>query len=77
MLYLRFAKAGLLIDFDPQFNLTQAVVESATYEKLKVAKRTILSVMENEPHTSLFTVKGGTEPPPSEEVTVILRRSGV
>lgn len=75
MLYLRFGKAGLLVDFDPQFNLTQAVVESAQYEKLKAAKRTILSVMESEPHTSLFTVKAGTEPPPaSEDVTVILRR---
>lgn len=75
MLYLRHSRSGLLIDFDPQFNLTQFVIDLPTYESLKAKRRTVLSVMESEPHTSLFTVKEGVEPPPSpEEVSVILRR---
>ena len=71
VLYLALDKKTLLIDFDPQFNLTQQVVSQPAYEKLKAANQTILSVMEPTPQTSLFTVTTDNAPPPSMEAVSI------
>ena len=74
VLYLQLLKKTLLIDFDPQFNLTQSVVPQASYEKLKQANKTILSVMEPAAHTSLFTVTTNNfPPPPLEDVSFLLK----
>jgi len=64
VLYRELEKKTLLIDFDPQFNLTQTIVPQATYEKYKLENRTVLSVMEPPPQASLFTVTKQLPPPP-------------
>ncbi|MFP3586203.1 ParA family protein [Paraburkholderia sp. SIMBA_055] len=74
LLYHRLQKRVLLIDFDPQFNLTQTVVPEATYERLKKQGRTILSVMEPKASPSLFSVTNGPVPAPAiDTVTWKLR----
>lgn len=76
VLYRKLRKRTVLIDFDPQFNLTQTVVPQASYEKLKQANQTILTVMEQAPQTSLFTVStGSTTPPPLESVSILMKRT--
>ncbi|MBN8896120.1 MAG: ParA family protein [Rhodanobacter sp.] len=73
-LYSHIRKRVLLVDFDPQFNLTQTVISQANYEKLKAESRTIFSVMESAPASSIFTVTKNPGPPPSlSEVSVKLR----
>ena len=57
-------KSVLLIDFDPQFNLTQALRSRADFESLKAAGKTIFSVMEPAPEPSLFKITTGLGPPP-------------
>lgn len=76
VLYLKLMKKTVLIDFDPQFNLTQTVVAQARYEKLKQANRTILAVMESAPNTSLFTVTAGNTPPPKmEDISIQMKKT--
>ena len=77
VLYLKLMKKVALIDFDPQFNLTQTVVPQAQYEKFKQAGKTILSVMEQAPQTSLFSVTGtnGTPPPSLSDVSEVMKRT--
>lgn len=75
VLYLQLLKKTLLVDFDPQFNLTQTVVPQGVYEKLKQANQTILSVMEPAPQTSLFSVTTNNSPPPRfDEVSIQMKR---
>ena len=75
VLYRTLLKRTLLVDFDPQFNLTQTVVPQTAYEKHKQENRTILSVMEPPPQTSLFTVTKNLPPPPAlSDVSVLLKR---
>ena len=75
VLYLKLLKRTVLIDFDPQFNLTQSVVPQATYEKLKQANQTILSVMEPAPQTSLFSVVANNAPPPAlADVSILMKK---
>lgn len=74
MLYMRLKKSTLLVDFDPQFNLTQTVISQSDYEKHKHASQTILSVMEPQHSQSIFTVNTQPGPPPKEaEISVTLR----
>lgn len=73
-LYSRLNKSTLLIDFDPQFNLTQTVISQVAYEKYKRQRQTIQAVMEPEPNQSLFKVNTKLGSPPTEnEVSVLLR----
>ena len=73
-LYLRLLKSTLLVDFDPQFNLTQTVITQSAYEKHKKDRRTIQAVMEPAPSQSIFAVKTDLGPPPLEsEVSVVLK----
>ena len=75
ILYLRLQKRTVLVDFDPQFNLTQTVLPQAVYEKYKQENRTILTVMEPAPVTSLFSVTSAPSPPPSlADVSIQLKR---
>ncbi|HJR06637.1 MAG TPA: ParA family protein [Pyrinomonadaceae bacterium] len=74
ILYRILNKRVLLVDFDPQFNLTQTVIPRATYEKYKQENRTVLSVMEPAPQSSLFTVTTSLPPPPPlDDVSVQLK----
>jgi chromosome partitioning protein len=74
-LYSHLKKRVLLIDFDPQFNLTQAVISQADYETHKLAGRTIFSVMEDSASPSIFKVSTTLGPPPNvDKVSVRLRR---
>ncbi|WP_164283971.1 ParA family protein [Stenotrophomonas maltophilia] len=75
VLYRILAKNVLLIDFDPQFNLTQTVMNQNVYEKHKKSKRTILEVMEPAAEASLFKVSAVLPPAPQvDEVAVLLKR---
>ncbi len=74
-LYSTLRKRVLLVDFDPQFNLTQAVVSQAEYELLKAARKTIFSVMEDSAAPSIFKVNSNLGPPPElDAVSVKLRQ---
>lgn len=46
----------LLIDFDPQFNLTQLLINHETYEQVKNDKKTLMSVIAAPEPTSVFQV---------------------
>lgn len=54
VLYLELQKNVLVIDLDPQFNLTQTIFSEKKYERLKSSGKTILSVMESPENTSLY-----------------------
>jgi chromosome partitioning protein len=74
-LYWQLSKSVLLIDFDPQFNLTQTVTTQVTYESLKAQQKTVLSIMEAKPTSSIFNVSEVDGPLPSvEEIGVVLRQ---
>jgi len=61
--HIRFKKM-LLIDLDPQFNLSQCLLTRAEYDTLKKADKTVFTAMEPPPSTSLFDVATTTNPPP-------------
>lgn len=54
----------LLVDLDPQFNLTQALVPRMAYDKLALEGKTIFSAMEPAAGTSLFEVDTISASPP-------------
>lgn len=64
----------LLIDLDPQFNLTQAVVKRPVYDKLKADGKTIYTVMEPTSTSGLFDTTVGNEDPPDPHTVVHLLR---
>jgi chromosome partitioning protein len=49
------ATKSLLIDFDPQFNLSQLLLAKDEYETLKSSGKTLLNVMDPPPNPSVFT----------------------
>ena len=59
-----FGIPTLLIDFDPQFNLSQTLFGRAQYDEQRKSGRTIMAVMEPPPLTSLFEVNTSKAPPP-------------
>ena len=60
-----FRKPTLLIDFDPQFNLTQTLLSRAQYEEAQKAEQTIMAVMEpSPPLPSLFSINTSVSPLP-------------
>lgn len=74
-LYIRLKKSTLLVDIDPQFNLTQTIIPQVSYEKYKQARQTIQAVMEPAPTASIFTVTTGLGPPPNvDDVSIVLRQ---
>ena len=64
VLYHRRRIKTLLIDLDPQFNLSQTLISRTSYDRIKGADRTILSVMEPAPPTELLDIKTSAGPPP-------------
>lgn len=66
-LFERLQKSTLLIDFDPQHNLSQTVITPTRYDALKVAEKTISAVMEPDLPPSLFQISSALGPPPDEK----------
>jgi Mrp family chromosome partitioning ATPase len=64
VLYHVRAKKVLLIDLDPQFNLSQCLLTRATYDALKRSDRTVFTAMEPPPSVGLFDVATTDSPPP-------------
>ena len=60
----KFSTPTLLIDFDPQFNLSQTLFDRERYDKVRKKERTIMAVMEPPPMKSLFTINTSSAPPP-------------
>lgn len=74
-LYLLQQKNVLLVDFDPQFNLTQTLLREAVYEKAKLDRKTILSVLENPATASLYTTSTSVaQPPVPEDVAMLMKQ---
>ena len=76
VLYHQHRVKTLLVDLDPQFNLSQTLIKRPAYEKIKALNRTILSAMEPPPPTGLHEIKTSTSPPPNAE-DIILRLRGI
>jgi chromosome partitioning protein len=57
-------KRVLLVDLDPQFNLSQCLLTRASYDKLKQEGNTIFIAMEPLPNIGLFDVATTIKPPP-------------
>lgn len=53
-IFLRRGKRTLLVDFDPQFNLSQLLLTEAQYDTLKADGDTILAVLEAQAPDSVF-----------------------
>jgi chromosome partitioning protein len=62
--YHRRKISTLLVDLDPQFNLTQAVTSRAMYDRLRKEGKTILAAMEPSSDLGLFDIAVSTAPPP-------------
>ena len=56
--------ATLLLDLDPQFNLTQALFKRQEYEKLKDEGKTISAVFDHATKADLFEISDDKTPPP-------------
>jgi chromosome partitioning protein len=64
VLYHRRKLKTLLIDLDPQFNLTQCLMARSTYERIKADGRTILAAFEPMSDIGLFDVATTNDAPP-------------
>jgi chromosome partitioning protein len=74
VLYHLYKKKILLVDLDPQFNLTQCLMSRAAYEKLKQSNTTVFSAMEPPSSVGLFDVATThVPPPPASTLTQKLR----
>ena len=67
VLYHHHRTKTLLVDLDSQFNLSQALISRAIYDRLKDSNRTIFSVMEPPPLMGLRDIKTSDSPPPKAE----------
>lgn len=64
VLFSHFRAATTIIDFDPQFNLTQALFKRPKYDALKQGGKTIMAAMEPLPTSGLLEVRTSSAPPP-------------
>lgn len=65
----------LLVDLDPQFNLTQAIITEEEYTKLEKSNKTIIAAMESPPPKTLYRSNPGVvNPPAAHEIGLGLRR---
>ena len=65
VLFERSRAKTLLLDLDPQFNLTQALFTRTAYDTLKAQGKTILATMEPPSSVGLFATATSKVPPPS------------
>ncbi|MFA5944233.1 MAG: ParA family protein [Candidatus Thermoplasmatota archaeon] len=63
-------KKVLVLDLDPQFNLTQLLMEEAEYEKVREAGKTALGIFQPTKRVSLFDIVETPIPPPSASAIV-------
>jgi len=74
VLYQRAGIKVLLVDLDPQFNLTQTIVRQKKYDALLGDQKTVMSCFEPLPSNDFFKIKHTDDPPPkAEEILVNLR----
>jgi chromosome partitioning protein len=64
VLYHMRSKKVLLVDLDPQFNLSQCLLTRANYDKLKKEGKTVFMAMEPLPNIGIFDVATTMNPPP-------------
>jgi chromosome partitioning protein len=63
--YHQLAKKVLLLDLDPQFNLTQCLMTRVEYDKVKAKNKTVFAVMEPPSKVGLFDVAITHPKPPA------------
>ena len=64
----------LLIDLDPQFNLTQQLIKESLYEELVSEDKTALRMFEPPPASDFFDVNTSTlDPPSAKDIAISLR----
>jgi len=68
VLFEQFRAGTLLLDLDPQFNLSQALFTRADYEKLRSAGNTVLQALEPPSQAGLFEIATSASPPPRPEL---------
>lgn len=74
VLYHKLGKSVLLVDLDPQFNLTQTLFKRSEYEKFKSEGKTIYSVLHPSKSPSLYKVgEEKTAVTEVESVSYVLR----
>ncbi|MNX37508.1 Sporulation initiation inhibitor protein Soj [compost metagenome] len=69
--YLRKLKKVLLLDLDPQFNLTQTVMKESNYDPLKAGNKTIFTAMEPPSTVGLFDVTTTSHAPPKASAIAV------
>lgn len=78
--FYHLARAGrhrvLLVDIDPQFNLTQTVLDQQQYKPIVEQGNTIRSVLDDSDELSLFTITQTNEIPPGTEQLAITLKGG-
>ena len=68
MVWEEFRVPTLLIDFDPQFNLSQTLFKRGRYDRIRKQNKTVMAVMEPPPERrSLFRINTSSEPPPEPD----------
>jgi chromosome partitioning protein len=74
-LYRRHEVKTLLIDLDPQFNLTQCVLTEEEYDGAAQNGKTVLAAFEPNPSSDFFEIKTSTSAPPSaQSISVTLKK---
>ena len=63
-LFSEYRIGTLLLDLDPQFNLTQALFNRKDYDKMREENKTIFSAMEEPSKVGLLEVAASLKPPP-------------
>lgn len=76
LLWERKKASTLLLDLDPQFNLTQTLYEAADYDQLHADGKTILKVLQPAPLPGLFGVTNASAPPPPIQDVVATLEAG-
>ena len=64
LIFQKLRVGTLILDLDPQFNLTQTLFKRRTYDGYKAAGQTILSAMEPPPPAGMFEIRASSSPPP-------------
>ena len=74
VLYHRHRIKTLLVDLDPQFNLSQTLITRSIYDRIKALDRTILAAMEPSPPTGLYDIRTSvSDPPKAQDIIQNLR----
>lgn len=73
-LYYEKQVATLLLDLDPQFNLTQTLFKRQAYDRLRDAKKTLASVFDKPTKAGLMGISSAHQnPPPVSDLAVTFK----